>query len=91
MRYDLFDNKNGEGEIFVEIDNMWVLCLGLFYDIDGEFKVFVNVGCYFFFVVSNINVCLLGNEYDVIIYYLLLGIFIEDFNGSEYLDYVKGD
>jgi len=91
LRYDTFDNKNGEGETFVEIDNMWAPRLGLSYDIDGESKVFANVGRYFLPVASNTNVRLSGNEYDVTTYYPLLGTSIEDFNGSEYLDYVKGD
>ncbi|QCZ93129.1 TonB-dependent receptor [Salinimonas iocasae] len=93
LRYDTFDNMNSAGDTFVEIDNMWAPRLGLSYDIngDGESKVFANVGRYFLPVASNTNVRMSGNEYDVTTYYPLVGTSIEQFNGSEYLDYEKGE
>ncbi|MBD3587377.1 TonB-dependent receptor [Salinimonas sp. HHU 13199] len=93
LRYDTFDNMNSAGDTFVEIDNMWAPRLGLSYDIngDGESKVFANVGRYFLPVASNTNVRMSGNEYDVTTYYPLVGTSIEQFNGSDYLDYEKGE
>ena len=93
LRYDSFDNMNSEGDTFVEIDSMWAPRLGLSYDIngDGESKVFANVGRYFLPVASNTNVRMSGNEFDVTTYYPLISTSVEDFNGTEYLDYVKGE
>ncbi|QJR81914.1 TonB-dependent receptor [Alteromonas pelagimontana] len=92
LRNDAFDNKNGAGETFVKIDNMWAPRLGISYDIngDGESKVYANVGRYFLPVASNTNVRMSGNEFDVTQYFPLLGTAIADFNGSEYLTYEKG-
>jgi hypothetical protein len=93
LRNDTFDNKNGNGETFVEIDNMWAPRLGLSYDIngDGQSKVFANVGRYFLPVASNTNVRLSGNEYDVTQYFALAGTEISQYNGNDYLTYTKGD
>ncbi|MDV6329008.1 TonB-dependent receptor [Idiomarina sp. Sol25] len=93
LRNDTFDNKNGNGETFVEIDNMWAPRLGLSYDIngDGQSKVFANAGRYFLPVASNTNVRLSGNEYDVTQYFALEGTEISQYNGGDYLTYTAGD
>lgn len=93
LRNDTFNNKNGNGETFAEIDNMWAPRLGLSYDINGDglSKVFANVGRYFLPVASNTNVRLSGNEYDVTQYYVLESTQQAEYNGNPYLDYTKGD
>ena len=93
LRYDSFENKNGNGETFVKVDNMYAPRLGLSYDIngDGQSKVFANVGRYYLPVASNTNVRMSGNEYDVTQYFALAGTSIDQFNGNDYLTYTKGD
>ncbi|MDV6317012.1 TonB-dependent receptor [Idiomarina sp. HP20-50] len=92
LRNDTFDNKNGNGVTFAEIDNMWAPRLGLSYDIDGDgrSKVFVNYGRYYLPVASNTNVRLSGNEYDVTQYFALEDTQISEYNGLDYLTYTKG-
>ena len=93
LRYDSFENKNGNGETFVKVDNMYAPRLGLSYDIngDGQSKVFANVGRYYLPVASNTNVRMSGNEYDVTQYFVLEGTSVDQYNGNDYLTYTKGD
>ena len=48
LRWDTFENKNGEGETYVEIKNQMAPRLGFSWDVFGDstFKVFGNAGRY---------------------------------------------
>jgi len=48
LRWDTFQNKNGEGETYVEIKNQFAPRLGFSWDVfgDSSFKVFGNAGRY---------------------------------------------
>ncbi len=48
LRWDTFENKNGQGETFVEIENQFQPRLGFSWDVFGDstFKVFGNAGRY---------------------------------------------
>ncbi|MDQ2702298.1 MAG: TonB-dependent receptor [Pseudomonadota bacterium] len=48
LRWDTFENKNGEGETYVKIDNQFAPRLGFSWDVFGDstFKVFGNAGRY---------------------------------------------
>ncbi len=48
LRWDSFENKNGEGETYVNIENQFAPRLGFSWDIFGDstFKVFGNAGRY---------------------------------------------
>lgn len=48
LRWDSFENKNGDGESFVKINNQFGPRLGFSWDVngDGKFKVFGNAGRY---------------------------------------------
>lgn len=48
LRWDTFENKNGEGETYVEIKNQFAPRLGFSWDVFGDstFKVFGNAGRY---------------------------------------------
>jgi hypothetical protein len=48
LRTDSFENKNGDGDSFVKIDNQFGPRLGFSWDVngDGKFKVFANAGRY---------------------------------------------
>lgn len=87
LRNEQFDNKNGEGNTFVKVDNMWAPRLGLAWDVkgDGESKAFINVGRYFLPIANNTNVRLAGNESDVRQYFELAGWTDADYNGVSYV------
>ena len=86
IRNEQFDNKNGEGETFVKVENMWAPRLGLSWDIngDGDSKAFINVGRYFLPVANNTNVRLAGNEADTRQYFELTGWTAAEYNGIPY-------
>jgi hypothetical protein len=48
LRWDTFENKNGEGETYVKIENQFAPRLGFSWDVFGDstFKVFGNAGRY---------------------------------------------
>ncbi|MFA0811571.1 TonB-dependent receptor [Microbulbifer epialgicus] len=64
IRNETFSNYNGEGDIFIEIDDQWAPRLSFSWDPggDGESRVFGNWGRYFMPVASNTNVRLSGGE-----------------------------
>ena len=48
LRWDSFENKNGDGQTFVKIDNQFGPRLGFAWDVngDGKFKIYGNAGRY---------------------------------------------
>ncbi|GLS26404.1 TonB-dependent receptor [Marinibactrum halimedae] len=64
IRNETFENKNGAGETFVEMDNQWAPRLSAVWDPTGEAKqkIYANWGLYYLPVASNTNIRLAGQE-----------------------------
>ena len=58
LRWESFNNKNGDGESFVKKDNLLAPRLGASWDVNGDasFKVYGNAGRYYIPVASNTNI-----------------------------------
>ena len=58
LRWESFNNKNGDGESFIKKDNLIAPRLGASWDVNGDasFKVYGNAGRYFIPVASNTNI-----------------------------------
>lgn len=64
LRNDSFENFNGAGESFIELNNQWALRLGAVYDVngDGDSKVWASYGRYYLPIAANTNIRLSGAE-----------------------------
>jgi hypothetical protein len=64
LRNDSFENFNGAGESFVELNNQWALRLGAVYDVngDGDSKAYASYGRTYLPVAANTNIRLSGAE-----------------------------
>jgi hypothetical protein len=58
IRMEAFDNRNGDGDTYIEIDDMLAPRLGASFDVhgDGRTKIFGNLGRYFLPVANVINI-----------------------------------
>ncbi|MFC3549938.1 TonB-dependent receptor domain-containing protein [Lysobacter cavernae] len=58
LRWDTFENKNGEGETYVEQDNQFGPRLGFSWDVNGDssLKIFGNAGRYALPIAANVAV-----------------------------------
>lgn len=58
LRWESFNNKNGDGDSFVKKDNLMAPRLGASWDVNGDasFKVYANAGRYYIPVASNTNI-----------------------------------
>lgn len=58
LRWESFNNKNGDGDSFVKKDNLLAPRLGFSWDLNGDstLKVYGNAGRYFIPVASNTNI-----------------------------------
>lgn len=58
LRWESFNNKNGDGESFIKKDNLMAPRLGASWDVNGDasFKVYANAGRYYIPVASNTNI-----------------------------------
>ncbi|MDX1455330.1 MAG: TonB-dependent receptor [Gammaproteobacteria bacterium] len=76
LRNETFENKNGNGDAFIDISNQLAPRLGWAWDAmgDGTLKVFANYGRYFLPVANNTNVRLAGSELFYEEYYTFTGI-----------------
>lgn len=75
VRLEAFDNKNGEGDSYIEIDDMLAPRFGASWDIngDGRSKLFGNVGRYYLPVANVINIKQAGGFLDERIFYFFDG------------------
>jgi hypothetical protein len=74
-RVEGFDNKGGDGDSYIKIDNMFAPRLGFSWDVkgDGTTKVFGNLGRYFLPVANVINIKQAGGFLDERTWYEFLG------------------
>ncbi|WP_020414486.1 TonB-dependent receptor domain-containing protein [Microbulbifer sp. ANSA001] len=75
LRNETFSNYNGEGDVFIEIDDQWAPRLSFSWDPfgDGESRLFGNWGRYFMPIASNTNVRLSGGELGIQRYFIFDG------------------
>ena len=71
LRWESFNNKNGDGTSFVKADNLLAPRFGAAWDVNGDatFKVFGTAGRYFIPVASNSNVRMTRGEIFTHTYY----------------------
>jgi len=71
LRNETFTNRNGDGDVFIEADNLIAPRLGVSWDVNGDStsKAFANWGRYYIPVASNSNIRASGVEYFDIDYF----------------------
>lgn len=76
MRWESFDNMNGEGVSFVEAKNLKAPRLGFSWDVKGDAttKLYGTLGRYFIPVASNTNIRATRGEYSVDHFYRYTGM-----------------
>ena len=86
LRRDGFDNKTGDGDSYIKMDNMIAPRLGFSWDMhgDGTTKLFGNLGRYYLPVANVINIKQAGGLLDERTYYAFDGWETRDRNGSPY-------
>ncbi len=64
LRNENFENLNGNGGIFVEVEDQWAPRLAAVFDPngDGQSKFFANYGLYYLPIAANTNIRMAGNE-----------------------------
>ena len=75
LRWESFNNKNGDGDSFIKKANLLAPRIGASWDVNGDssFKVYGNVGRYFIPVASNTNIRATRSEYSAESYYTFNG------------------
>jgi len=93
LRYEEFDNKDAEGNTYIEMKDMWAPRLGFSWDMrgDGTTKLFGNVGRYFLPVANVINIKQGGALLDARNYYGFDGWEVRERDGVEYAVPILGD
>lgn len=86
VRVEAFDNKNADGESYIEMDNMIAPRLGFSWDMRGDnrTKLFGNAGRYFLPVSNLINIKQAGANLDERYFYVLEGFTPFEYNGQTY-------
>ena len=76
LRWESFDNMNGDGISFVKADRLFAPRLGAAWDVKGDasLKVYGNVGRYYIPVASNTNIRATRGEASATRYYSYTGI-----------------
>ncbi|UJB19826.1 MULTISPECIES: TonB-dependent receptor [Lysobacter] len=92
VRVEGFNNKNGEGNTYIKIDDMVAPRLGFSWDFkgDGRAKIFGNIGRYFLPIVNQINVKQAGAFLDERTYYVFNGLEPFVYNGQTYMRPILG-
>jgi hypothetical protein len=64
LRNENFENLNGEGNVFVEVEDQWAPRLAAVFDPngDGRSKFFANYGLYYLPIAANTNIRMAGGE-----------------------------
>ena len=92
LRMESFDNKNANGESYIEIDNMLAPRFGFSWDMHGDqrSKLFGNVGRYFLPVANVINIKQAGPFLDERTFYQFGGFTSFTHNGKTYPRVILG-
>jgi Carboxypeptidase regulatory-like domain/TonB-dependent Receptor Plug Domain len=92
LRLEAFDNKNSDGDSYIEIDDMLAPRVGFSWDIKGDrrSKLFGNAGRYFLPVANVINIKQAGGFLDERTYYALDGLADFEYNGQTYQEPILG-
>lgn len=93
LRMEAFDNRDGEGKSYIEIDDMIAPRLGASFDLDGDgrTKIFGNLGRYFLPVANVINIKQAGGFLDERTFYLFNGYEEHTLNGRTYRTPILGN
>ena len=93
IRNEAFDNKDGLGSTYIEMEDMWAPRVGFSWDVkgDGTTKLFGNAGRYFLPVANVINIKQGGALLDARTYYGFEGWEIRERNGVEYAFPILGE
>lgn len=98
LRNENFENLNGEGGVFVKIEDQWAPRLAAVFDPngDGQSKFFANYGLYYLPIAANTNIRMAGNETYIHDYFDWDGVsvdsqFVPTGLGSQYDQIVFGD
>ncbi|HEY0685077.1 MAG TPA: TonB-dependent receptor [Steroidobacter sp.] len=83
IRVEAFDNKNGEGDTYIKMDDMIAPRFGFSWDVKGDqrSKIFGNAGRYFLPVANVINIKQAGGFLDRRTFYYFEGFEPFDYNG----------
>ncbi|MEP6632906.1 MAG: carboxypeptidase regulatory-like domain-containing protein [Luteimonas sp.] len=86
LRFESFNNKNGEGNTYIQITNQIAPRFGLSWDVKGDqrSKLFANVGRYFLPVANIINIKQAGAFLDERTFYVFDGFENFTYNGQTY-------
>lgn len=92
LRYEEFDNKDGEGNTYIEMKDMLAPRVGFSWDFrgDGTTKLFGNVGRYYLPVANVINIKQGGALLDARNYYAFEGWEIRERDGVQYAVPIRG-
>jgi hypothetical protein len=93
LRYEEFDNKDAEGNTYIEMDDMVAPRVGFSWDMkgDGTTKLFGNVGRYFLPVANVINIKQGGALLDERTFYGFDGWEIRERDGVQYAIPILGE
>lgn len=93
LRLDEFDNKDSDGNSYIEMDDMLAPRFGFAWDMkgDGRSKLFGNAGRYFLPVANVINIKQAGGFADVRTFYVFEGLEEFEYEGTTYLRPILGD
>ncbi|NJO13012.1 MAG: TonB-dependent receptor, partial [Gammaproteobacteria bacterium] len=86
LRVEAFDNRNGQGDTYIKIDDMIAPRFGFAWDLRGDArsKLFGNAGRYFLPVANVINIKQAGGFLDERTFYVFNGFEDFQFNGRTY-------
>ena len=92
LRREGFDNRNSDGDSYIESDNNVAPRMGFSWDVkgDGRSKLFGNLGRYFLPVANVINIKQAGGFRDERTFYAFGGLEPFDYNGSTYYRPILG-
>ena len=92
VRVEAFDNKNGEGDTYIKMDNMVAPRFGFSWDVKGDnrSKLFGNAGRYFLPVANVINIKQAGGFLDERTFYVFNGYTPFQYNGQTYQQPILG-
>jgi hypothetical protein len=79
VRNETFENLNGEGDVFVEVDDQWAPRTAFVWNPDGvgQNKIFGNWGLYYLPIAANTNIRMSGGETYIHDYFAWDGVSVD--------------